>query len=71
MPCGTFFFSFVRFRLTVLFSFVQPSSHFILCLYAKRLTHKDLLFGRQEISIPAEPESGSFAHHKIHVHTTN
>ncbi|KAF8265520.1 hypothetical protein EI94DRAFT_1831160 [Lactarius quietus] len=36
--------------------FVQPSSHLVLCLYAKRLTQRDLLIGTHEITIPAESE---------------
>ncbi|KAF8264172.1 hypothetical protein EI94DRAFT_1788157, partial [Lactarius quietus] len=36
---------------------VQPSSHLILCIYAKRLTQRDLLIGTHEITIPTESES--------------
>ncbi|KAH9055074.1 hypothetical protein EDB87DRAFT_1355503 [Lactarius vividus] len=37
--------------------FVQPSSHLILCLYAKRLTKSDILIGKHEMVIPAESET--------------
>ena len=57
--------------LTVLFSFVQPSSHLILCLYAKRLTHRDLLIGTQEIAIPAESESSTFHYYSVLIHPTH
>jgi hypothetical protein len=44
--------------------FVQPSSHIILCLYAKRLRQRDLLIGADQITIPVESEgaSGSSIH---------
>src|SRR6266702_1832486 len=71
MPCRTFFFSTIFFRLKVLFSFVQPSSHIILCLYAKRLTQRDLLIGTHEIMTPVESESSSSVHYRILVHVTN
>ncbi|KAN0128709.1 hypothetical protein V8E53_013430 [Lactarius tabidus] len=51
--------------------FVKPPSHLILCLYAKRLTQKDLLIGTHQITIPAESESGSSVHYKTLIHTTN
>jgi hypothetical protein len=52
------------FRLKFLISFVQPSSHIILCLYAKRLRQRDLLIGADQITIPVESEgaSGSSIH---------
>jgi hypothetical protein len=58
MPCMTFLFSMLFFRLKVPISFVrvQPSSHLTLRLYAKRLTERS--FGTHEIAIPVEPESG-------------
>ncbi|KAH9069709.1 hypothetical protein EDB83DRAFT_2550976, partial [Lactarius deliciosus] len=37
--------------------FVRPSSHLILCLYAKRLTKHDILIGTREMVIPVESES--------------
>ncbi|KAH9015620.1 hypothetical protein EDB84DRAFT_1443387, partial [Lactarius hengduanensis] len=37
--------------------FVRPSSHLILCLYAKRLTKHDILIGTREMAIPVESES--------------
>ncbi|KAH9057287.1 hypothetical protein EDB87DRAFT_1823798, partial [Lactarius vividus] len=36
---------------------VQPSSRLILCLYAKRLTKRDILVGTHEMTIPDESES--------------
>ncbi|KAH9020771.1 hypothetical protein EDB84DRAFT_554313 [Lactarius hengduanensis] len=45
------------FRLKVPISFVQPSSRLILCLYAKRLTQRDILIGMHEMVIPNESES--------------
>ncbi|KAF8259872.1 hypothetical protein EI94DRAFT_1706734 [Lactarius quietus] len=39
--------------------FVQPSSHLIFCLYAKRLAHPDKLIGTHEIPIPVESRSDS------------
>src|SRR6266849_9224116 len=42
------------------FSLVQPSSHLTLGLYAKRLTHPDILIGTHEMPIPLTSQSGSF-----------
>ncbi|KAH9033897.1 hypothetical protein EDB85DRAFT_2274616, partial [Lactarius pseudohatsudake] len=37
--------------------FVQPSSRLIMCLYAKRLTQRDILIGMHQMVIPNESES--------------
>ena len=42
------------------FSFVQPSSHMTIRLYAKRSAHPDILLGAQEMPIPPTSQSGSF-----------
>jgi hypothetical protein len=51
--------------------FVQPSSHLILFLYAKRVVHKDLLIGTHDTTVPTESERGSFLHCRILVYTAN
>ncbi|KAH8977931.1 hypothetical protein EDB92DRAFT_1821947 [Lactarius akahatsu] len=58
------------FRLKVPISFVQPSSQLTLCLYAKRLTQRDILIGIHQMVIPNESESSSSIHYKILAHTT-
>ena len=45
-------------RLKVLFSFAQRSSHLILCLYQKRLTHRDVVIGTLEMPVPVASQSG-------------
>ena len=52
-------------------SFVQPSTHLTLCLYAKRFPQSDLLIGTHEITIPVESESDSFVCYRSSTHTTN
>ena len=59
MPCRTCVVDPI-FWLSVLFSFVQPSSHLILCLYGKRLAHPDTHIGTHETPMPVESQSGPF-----------
>ncbi len=46
------------FRLKVQFSSTQRPSHLILCLYEKRLTHRDVVIGTREIPVPVASQSG-------------
>jgi len=46
------------FRLKVQFSSTQRSSHLTLCLYEKRLTHRDVVIGTHEIRIPVASQGG-------------
>ena len=58
--CGSFIFPLRFYGLKVSFSLVQPSSHLILCLYAKRSAHPDILIGTHEMPIPLGSQRGSF-----------
>src|SRR6266702_4204097 len=64
MPCRTCVFKLV-FRLSFPFSFVQPSSHLIMYLYAKRLAHPDTLIGAQETPVPVESQTGLFFYENL------
>jgi len=54
---GLSFFNLI-FRLKVQFSSTQRSSHLIMCLYEKRLTHRDVVIGTHEVLIPVASQSG-------------
>src|SRR6266702_4120052 len=57
VPCRTFLFIII-FRLKILFSFTQRSSHLTLCLYEKRYLHPDVIIGTHETRIPVASQSG-------------